>query len=51
MDIDTKVLQQMGGEYILAALPINNYRDIGLSFERSFVTKAGYWKVYLYKVR
>jgi hypothetical protein len=50
LSLNTKQLKKMGGQYILSALPIENAKDNNLSFEKSFETENGYWKVYLYEV-
>lgn len=48
LDINTKALSDLGGEYILSAVPIENYQENNLHYERSF-EKSGYpWKIYLY---
>ncbi|WP_246206631.1 DUF6044 family protein [Virgibacillus ihumii] len=52
LEINTSALRKLGGDYVFSALPIENYQENGLSFERSF-TAAGSgspWKIYLYKV-
>ncbi|WP_082233173.1 DUF6044 family protein [Halobacillus massiliensis] len=48
--LDTKALKELGGDYILSGLPIENYDEIGLEFERSFENEASPWKIYLYHV-
>lgn len=50
LSLNTKQLKKMGGQYILSALPIENAKDNNLTFEKSFETENGYWKVYLYEV-
>lgn len=50
LSLNTNQLQKMGGQYILSALPIENAKDNNLTFEKSFETKTGYWKIYLYEV-
>ena len=51
LDINVDQLKNMGGEYILSALPIENYNDIGLSFNKSFEHPETKWKIYLYQVK
>lgn len=50
LDINTNELKNLGGEYILSGLPINNYKEIDLKFENSFEHSDTRWKVYLYYV-
>ncbi|GGB37805.1 putative membrane protein YkoS [Lentibacillus populi] len=48
--INTDALKDLGGEYIFSALPIENYRENGLQYERNFVKNGLPWQVYLYRV-
>jgi len=50
LEIDTKKLKEMGGDYIFSALPINNYQELNLSLDGIFERDNSYWKIYLYKV-
>jgi hypothetical protein len=50
LQLNTAVLKQMGGKYILSAVPIMNAKENHLAFEKSFESKDSYWKIYLYKV-
>jgi hypothetical protein len=50
LQLNTAVLKQMGGKYILSAVPIMNFKENHLAFEKSFESKDSYWKIYLYKV-
>lgn len=50
LDINTKQLKKMGGEYVLSALPIENYKETGLTFEKSFEHADTRWRIYLYRV-
>lgn len=50
LDLNTKALKEMGGEYIFSAVEILNYAENGLSFEKTFERKDSPWKIYLYKV-
>ncbi|WP_254434109.1 DUF6044 family protein [Halobacillus sp. Marseille-Q1614] len=49
--INTQALKGLGGEYVLAGLPIENYEEIGLSLEKSFETEDSPWRIYLYSVK
>ncbi|UOQ44019.1 DUF6044 family protein [Halobacillus salinarum] len=51
LDIRTKPLEELGGDYILSGLPIKNYKSLGLSFEHAFQNEQSPWKVYLYKIK
>ncbi|MYL61130.1 hypothetical protein GLW20_26880, partial [Virgibacillus halodenitrificans] len=50
LQINVKVLRNMGGEYIFSAVPIKNYEELGLEFEKSFKTETSAWEIWLYKV-
>ena len=50
LDLNTKALKEMGGEYIFSAVEILNYAENGLSLEKAFERKNSPWKIYLYKV-
>ncbi|WP_119864588.1 DUF6044 family protein [Clostridium isatidis] len=48
LNINFDVLKEMGCEYILAALPINNENMILLN---TFENDNSFWKIYLYKIQ
>ncbi|MCJ0930140.1 DUF6044 family protein [Virgibacillus halodenitrificans] len=50
LQINVKALRNMGGEYIFSAVPIKNYEELGLEFEKSFKTETSAWEIWLYKV-
>jgi len=50
LELSTKALKDMGGEYILSAAEITNYKDNNLKFLRSFEDDKSQWKIYLYEV-
>jgi hypothetical protein len=50
LQLNTAVLKQMGGKYVLSAVPIMNAKENHLDFQKSFESKDSYWKIYLYKV-
>jgi hypothetical protein len=50
LDINTKVLKEMGGKYIFSAVPILNAKQEHLKFLHSFEEKNAAWKIYLYQV-
>jgi hypothetical protein len=51
LDLNTKALKEMGGEYIFSAVEILNYQENQLQFEKVFERKDSPWKIYLYKVK
>ncbi|PAV30905.1 hypothetical protein CIL05_04105 [Virgibacillus profundi] len=50
LDINTEALQDLGGDYIFSALPIENYDDNGLDFEESFEKEGLPWEIWVYRV-
>lgn len=50
LNIDTNALKDLGGEYVISGLPIENHKQTGLNFEKSFEHPDTNWKVYLYQV-
>lgn len=50
LQIDTRVLRAMGGEYVISAAQIENSTQIGLRFEREFSSPGSFWHIYLYYV-
>ena len=50
LDINTDALESLGGDYIFSALPIDNYKSLGLEHEKNFEKKGYPWKIYLYKL-
>ncbi len=50
--IDTNLLKEMGGKYLLSAVYIENGPDIGLELvrENPFETDDSYYRIYLYEV-
>lgn len=51
LELNTKVLKEMGGQYIFSAVPILNAENDGLQFLHSFTDKESAWKIYLYQVK
>ncbi|ASK62587.1 hypothetical protein CFK37_10705 [Virgibacillus phasianinus] len=51
LDINTKALKELGGDYVFSALPIKNHGEIDLTFKKAFENKQSPWKVYLYKIK
>ncbi|MUV36477.1 putative membrane protein YkoS [Lentibacillus sp. JNUCC-1] len=50
LDIDLNAFRELGGDYILSSVSIENWESLGLEFEKSFTTKDSPWKIYLYNV-
>ena len=50
LDINTEKLKEMGGDYILSAVEIKNYNELGIQFEGAFTTPKSYFNIHLYKV-
>jgi len=50
LDLNTDALREIGGEYILSATLISNFKRNNLQFMNTFENSASPWKVYLYKV-
>ncbi len=48
---DLAALREMGGRYILSALPLLNHASLGLTLRGSFTDEAGYWNIRVYEVR
>ncbi|QKY70022.1 DUF6044 family protein [Lentibacillus sp. CBA3610] len=50
LDINTDALRELGGDYVLSALPIENHEENQLAFERSFENNQSPLRIYLYRV-
>ena len=50
LDIDSKVLKEIGCQYILSAVDIRNYRDLNLEYLDSFSTDHSFWNLRVYKI-
>lgn len=50
LDINTDALRELGGDYVLSALPIENYAENQLAFERTFENNQSPLRIYLYRV-
>lgn len=51
LDLNIQALKQMGGNYVLSAIPIENAKENDLQLEKIFVRNDAYWKIYLYQVQ
>lgn len=50
LNINTEALAKLGGDYIFSAVPIKNFQENDLVYERSFENNTSPWKIYLYRV-
>jgi hypothetical protein len=50
LQLDTKQLRAMGGQYVISAVYIENSAQDGLRLEKEFSSPGSYWHVYLYSV-
>lgn len=48
--IDTEILRDMGCEYIISAVDILNYNDIGLKYVNSYTTDSSFWTIRIYRL-
>jgi hypothetical protein len=51
LDLDTKALRDLGGNYIFSAVEILNFKENHLKFLGLFADKSSVWKIYLYQVQ
>jgi hypothetical protein len=51
LELNTKALKDLGGEYIFSAVEIKNYKENNLQFLRVFEEKDSLWRIFLYKVK
>ncbi|WP_425059708.1 hypothetical protein SCACP_03090 [Sporomusa carbonis] len=50
MQLDIQAFKNLGGEYILSAAEITNYKENGLEFLQLFTEDWSPWEIYLYQV-
>jgi hypothetical protein len=50
LDINTEALKELGGDYILSAVPIENSNEVGLDLEETFEHRDSPWRIWLYVV-
>ncbi|WP_181348026.1 DUF6044 family protein [Thalassobacillus sp. CUG 92003] len=51
LSINTEALSELGGEYVISALPIENHEEIGLKLEQTFQNDQSPLKLHLYQVQ
>lgn len=49
LELGTEALREMGGEYVLSAVEIENHAENGLRLDGVFEDEASPWKVWLYR--
>ncbi|MBM7553808.1 DUF6044 family protein [Thalassobacillus pellis] len=50
LELNTKQLEEMGGDYILSAVPIKNHEENNLKYLKTFENSTSIWQIYLYKI-
>lgn len=50
MEIDTKVLKELGCQYILSAVDIKNYKDMNLTYMNAYSTPESFWNIRVYRI-
>lgn len=50
LELGTEALREMGGEYVLSAVEIENHAENGLRLDGVFEDKTSPWKVWLYRL-
>jgi hypothetical protein len=50
LDLNITQLKLMKAKYIISALPIGNYRQLGLKFVDYYANDDSFWQLYLYKI-
>ncbi|MCP4213708.1 MAG: hypothetical protein GY765_03580, partial [bacterium] len=50
LELDTAAFAKLGGQYIISAVEIRNYKENQLTLKKVFKSKTSPWKIYLYKL-
>ena len=50
LEINSNALKELGCQYILSAVEIRNYKELGLSYVNSYTTPDSYWNIRVYKL-
>jgi hypothetical protein len=50
LNLNIEALKQMGGNYVISAVPIINAKENHLNLQKVFTSKDSYWRIYLYMV-
>lgn len=50
LDIDVKILKEMGCQYVFSAVDILNYKELNLIYVNSYTTPTSFYKVRVYKI-
>jgi len=51
LDYDFEQFKKMNGKYVFSAVPIENWRKLGLSFRQKFSSDDSFWDIYLYETK
>lgn len=51
LEISIPALEEMDCDFIISAVDINNYKELGLDYIDSFTTPKSYWCIKVYKVK
>ena len=50
LDINMEALRDLGGTYILSAVPVNNYESLGMAYLGSYTSENSFWDIRVYKL-
>jgi hypothetical protein len=50
LNIHTEILKELGCEYIISAVDINNFNELNLEYINSYTTDSSFWRIRVYKV-
>lgn len=50
LEIDTKVLKELGCEYVISAVDIKNYKELRLDLVNSYSSDESYWNIRVYRL-
>ena len=50
LDINVNALKDMGCQYVMSAVEIRNYQQLGLSYVNSYTTPDSFWNIRVYSV-
>jgi hypothetical protein len=51
LQINTRALKNLGGDYIISAVEIMNFKQLGLIHLNTFEDQDSPWRIYLYEIR
>jgi hypothetical protein len=50
LEIDVPALRELGADYLLSAVEIRNFAEVGLAFERRFGRSDSPWEIFVYSL-